>query len=171
VRGLEHVPERGPIVVCANHVSVLDPFVLSVAVERQLHYLGKAELWRLRPLVPVLDALGAIPVTRGAGDEAAISAALRVLERGEAIGIFPQGSVSRDAWRRGAARLALSAGAPLVPVRILGTDAALVRGRIGFPRITVLIGEPVAVERQEPTAEVATALTARLRGAVEALGT
>ena len=90
---------------------------------------------------------------------------------GEAIGIFPQGSVSRDAWRRGAARLALSAGAPLVPVRILGTDAALVRGRIGFPRITVLIGEPVAVERQEPTAEVATALTARLRGAVEALGT
>jgi 1-acyl-sn-glycerol-3-phosphate acyltransferase len=170
VRGLEHVPKRGPVVVAANHVSVLDPFVLSVAIERPLHYLGKAELWRCRPLVPLFDALGAIPVTRDAGDEAAIAAALDVLGQGEAIGIFPQGSVSHETWRRGAARLALAGGAPLLPVRILGTDAALARGRVGFPRIAVLIGEPIPVDRREPTAELASALTARLRAAVESLG-
>lgn len=164
------MPEHGPVVVAANHLSVLDAFVLSVAVERPLRYLGKAELWRCRPLVPLFDALGAIPVTRDAGDEAAIATVLEALERGDAVGIFPQGSVSRDFWRRGAARLALAGGAPLVPVRILGTDAALGRGRIGFPRVTVLIGEPIPVDRREPTAELATVLTARLRAAVEALG-
>lgn len=164
------MPARGPLVMAANHESVLDPFVLAVAVERQLHYLGKAELWRCRPLVPIFDAVGAIPVTRDAGDEGAIASALEVLERGEAIGIFPQGSVRRVGWRRGVARLALAAGAPIVPARIIGTDAALSRGRIGFPQIVVLIGEPIPVDRCEPTAELATELTARLQAAVEALG-
>lgn len=164
------MPEHGPVVVAANHLSVLDPFVLAVAVERPLRYLGKAELWRYRPLVPLFDALGAIPVTRDAGDEAAIATALEVLEQGEAVGIFPQGSVSRDTWRRGAARLALAGGAPLLPVRILGTDAALSRGRVSFPLVTVLIGEPIQVDRREPTTDLATALTDRLRAAVEALG-
>ena len=170
VRGAERVPATGPVVVAANHLSVLDPFVLSVAVERPLRYLGKAELWRCRPLVPLFDALGAIPVTRDAGDETAIASALEVLERGEALGIFPQGSVSRPTWRRGAARLALAAGAPIVPVRILGTDAALSRGRIGLPQVAVLVGEPIPVERRDPTAALATELTERLQSAVEALG-
>ena len=165
------MPSDGSIVVAGNHDSVLDPFVLAVAVERQLHYLGKAELWRCWPLVPIFDLVGAIPVTRNAGDEVAIASALEVLERGAAIGIFPQGSVRRVGWRRGAARLALSAGAPIVPVRIIGTHAALSRGRVGFPQIAVLIGEPIPVERCVPTAELAAELTARLQAAVEALGT
>ena len=170
VRGAERVPAEGPVVVAASHVSVLDPFVLSVSIERPLRYLGKAELWKLRPLVPVLDALGAIPVARDMGDTAAIATALAALELGEAVGIFPQGSVRRDAWRRGAARLALASGAPLLPVRIIGTDEALRPRHVGFPRVVVLIGEPLPVDRAEPTAELASALTVRLRAAVEALG-
>lgn len=170
VRGADRVPAGGPVVVAANHVSVLDPFVLSVSIERPLRYLGKAELWKLRPLARVLEALGAIPVARDTGDTAAIAAALAALELGEAVGIFPQGAVRRDAWRRGAARLALASGAPLLPVRLIGTADALRPGRVGFPRIAVLIGEPILVDRQEPTAELASALTVRLRASVESLG-
>jgi 1-acyl-sn-glycerol-3-phosphate acyltransferase len=170
VRGERHVPAEGPVVVAANHPSMLDPFVLSTAIERPLHYLGKAELWRIPFIAPLLDALGGIPVNRDKGDRAALAAALAVLERGDAVGIFPQGGVRRDTLHRGAARLALAAGAPLVPVRILATDEALRPGHVGFPRVAVLIGEPIAVARRPPTVGVAAQLTARLRSAVESLG-
>lgn len=170
VRGVEHVPGAGPLVVAANHPSVLDPFVLSTAIERPLHYLAKAELWRIPFCAPLLDALGGIPVNREMGDRAALAAALAALERGGAVGIFPQGGVRRDLWHRGAARLALSGGAPLLPVRILATDEALRPGRVGFPRVGILIGEPIAVERRQPTIARAAELTRRLRSAVEALG-
>lgn len=170
VRGEENVPAGGPVVVAANHASVLDPFVLSTAIERPLRYLAKAELWRIPFVPPLLDALGGIPVNRDRGDRAALDAALAALERGDAVGIFPQGGVRRDLWHRGAARLALSSGAPLLPVRILATDEALRPGRVGFPRVGVLIGEPIAVERRQPTIACATDLTGRLRSAVEALG-
>lgn len=170
VRGPRNVPSRGPVVVAANHASVLDPFVLSTAIERPLRYLAKAELWRLPLLPSLLDALGGIPVRRDVGDRAALEVALRALAAGEAVGIFPQGGVRRDTWQRGAARLALTSGAPLLPVRILATDEALRRGRIGFPRVGVLIGEPIAVERARPTIVRAAELTSRLREAVESLG-
>ena len=73
-------------------------------------------------------------------------------------------------WLRGAARMALAAGAPLLPVRLLETRKALGRGTIGFPPLAALIGEPIAVERTEPTGTVARELTDRLQAAVAALG-
>ena len=73
-------------------------------------------------------------------------------------------------WRRGAARIALAAGAPLVPVRLLGTRSALGPGTIGLPPLAVLIGEPLEVARAEPTIGRARASTAQLQAAVEALG-
>ena len=130
VRGEEHVPAYGSVVVAANHPSVLDPFVLSSAIERPLRYLAKAELWRVPFCAPLLDALGGIPVNRDMGDRAALAVALAVLEQGDAVGIFPQGGVRRDTWHRGAARLALASGSPLVPVRILATE----RGASAGPR-------------------------------------
>ena len=172
VRGAEHVPVSGPLVVAGNHESVLDPFVLAAAVPRPLHYLGKAELWRVPGLRFWLGSVGAIPVERGRSDTAAIDAALAALAAGEAIGIFPEGGVRREGpWLRGAARLALAAGAPLLPARLLGTKKALGPGTVGLPRLAVLIGEPIAVARTQPTAELARRLTDVLQAAVEALGT
>lgn len=170
VRGTGNVPSEGPVVVAANHASVLDPFVLSTAIERPLRYLAKAELWRLPLLPPLLDALGGIPVRREVGDRVALEVALAALARGDAVGIFPQGGVRRDVWHRGAAKLALASGAPLLPVKLLATDEALRRGRIGFPRVGALIGEPIAVECARPTIVRAAELTRRLREAVETLG-
>ena len=172
VRGQEHVPPVGPLVITANHDSILDPFVLASAIWRPTRYLGKAELWRVPLLWRWLDSIEAIPVERGRNDVGAIESAIAALEAGEVIGIFPEGGVKREGpWLRGAARMALATGAPLLPVRLLDTRKALGRRQVGFPRLAVLIGEPIAVERTEPTVELARALTDRLQAAVEALGT
>jgi 1-acyl-sn-glycerol-3-phosphate acyltransferase len=170
VRGLERIPATGPLIVAANHESVLDPLVVGTAVPRALHFVAKDELWRIPALAPALDRLGGIPVARGRGDLDALGRALDVLSRGDAVGLFPEGGVRREgAWLRGAARLALRSGAPLLPVRVLGTAAALSPGRLGFPKLAVIVGEPIAVEPARPTVAAAKALTERLQRAVAAL--
>ncbi len=172
VRGQDHVPQIGALVVAANHDSVLDPFVVAAAISRPTRYLGKAELWRVPLLGSWLDSIEAIPVERGRSDVGAIESAIAALEAGEVVGIFPEGGVRRDGpWLRGAARMALATGAPLLPVRLLETRSAVGRGRVAFPRLAVLIGEPIEVERIEPTLELARTLTDRLQAAVVALGT
>ena len=172
VRGLEHVPADGSLVVTGNHESILDPFVLSATISRPIRYLGKAELWRV-PLLPWwLASVEAIPIERGGSDVAAIASAIEALEAGEVVGLFPEGGVKREGpWLRGAARMALATGSPLLPVCLLETRRALGRSSFGFPRIAALVGEPIAVERTTPTPELARELTDRLQAAVEALGT
>ncbi len=172
VVGAERVPRRGPLVVVANHESVLDPFVLAAALPRQLRFLAKAELWRCPPVAFAMDALGGIRVERGRGDVGALAAARAALDGGEAVAVFPQGRVRSTApWLRGAARLALATGAPILPVRLLGTAAALSRGHLGLPRLRVAVGAPIEVEpAATTTVAAARALTERVRRAVEALG-
>jgi 1-acyl-sn-glycerol-3-phosphate acyltransferase len=171
VRGVEHVPDTGSLVVVANHTSMLDPFVLGAAVPRDLRYLAKAELWSV-PLLPlVLDGLGGIPVARGRGDRTAVAAAVTVLEAGGAVALFPEGGVRRAGpWLRGAARMALLTGAPVLPVRLVDVDRALGPGTVGLPRLAVLIGEPLRVVRSRPTIASARELTARMQHAVAELG-
>ena len=172
IRGREHVPATGAAIVAANHDSMLDPFVLAAAIPRPMRYLGKAELWRVPVLRLWLDHVEAIPVRRGLSDVGAIESAVAALEAGEVVGIFPEGGVAREGpWLRGAARMALAAGAPLLPVRLFETRKAFGPGGVAFPRVVVLIGEPIAVQRAEPTVEAARALTDHLQAAVERLGT
>lgn len=170
VVGAEHIPGSGCAIIAGNHESVLDPIVLGAVVERDLCFLGKAELWRVRPLAWLLDGVGAIRIERGRSDVEALARAVRALEAGRVIAIFPQGAVRGDRrWRRGAARLALATGAPIVPVRLVGTARALSRTRIGFPRVRLVFGEPIPVAATPDDPEAATKLTERLRLAVEAL--
>lgn len=160
----------GASVVVANHESLLDPPLLALASERPLRFLAKEELWRHRPIAWLLDALGGVPVARGREGYVAIDRAEALIRAGEAVAIFPQGTVKGGAWTRGAARLALTTGVPLVPVRIVGTARALSRGRIGLPRIRIVVGEPIAVESARPTVAEARELTRALETAVEGLG-
>ena len=172
VRGTEHVPATGPLVVVSNHESVLDPFVLGAALPRPIRFVGKSELWSIPPVACLLDAGGAIPIRRGRSDVRAVGAAVEALEAGDAVGIFPGGGVHADGpWFRGAARMALAAGASILPVRLLDTRRAIGRGVVGFPRVGVIIGEPLPVSRCKPTVARARELTLALRSAVESLGT
>ena len=125
--GGENLPAEGPAILCPNHTSVLDSFLLPAMLPRRITFVGKSEYlddWKTRHLFP---ALGMIPIDRSGGDAAqrALDTAARVLDRGELFGIYPEGTRSRDGvlrrGRTGAARLALRTGAPLVPVGIVGT--------------------------------------------------
>ncbi|HEY2999762.1 MAG TPA: lysophospholipid acyltransferase family protein [Acidimicrobiales bacterium] len=127
VRGARNIPDNGPAIICPNHTSVIDSFLLPSVLPRRITFVGKAEYlddWKTKHLFP---ALGMIPIDRRGGDAStrALDAAAGVLARGELFGIYPEGTRSRDGklhkGHTGPARLALRTGAPLVPVGIVGT--------------------------------------------------
>ena len=170
VVGADRLPATGPAVVAPNHESVLDPFVLGAAISRDLRFVAKAELWRSRLIAWMIEGLGAIPIERGRSDYRAAARVLQALEAGQAVVIFPQGAVRGDrVWKQGAAHAALVTGSPLVPVRLVGTARALSRGKIGFPRLRVIVGEPIEVKNASDDQAAAAKLTERLRVAVESL--
>ena len=170
VVGVDRLPITGPVVIAPNHDSVLDGIILGAAISRELRFLAKAELWRSRLLAWVLDGLGAIGIKRGHGDQLALAQVRMALEAGQAVAIFPQGAVRGErVWHRGAARMALVTGAPLVPVRLIGTAEALSQSRIGFPRLRIIFGEPIKVVRAPEEPAAAKELTERVRVAVESL--
>src|SRR5919198_3092017 len=123
--GREHVPQSGPVIFAANHRSFLDPFVIATIARRPMYYVAKEELFRNRLTSWFLNALGAFPVRRGQGDADTIDTARAILERGDCVLIFPEGTRTRPGAlgrpRRGVGRLALETGAPVVPVALIGT--------------------------------------------------
>jgi 1-acyl-sn-glycerol-3-phosphate acyltransferase len=159
----------GPCVVAANHESLLDPLLLALVARQPLHFLAKVELWRWPPGAWLMNALGGIPIRRDRRDLISVGSAEELLRAGESVALFPQGTVRGGTWTRGAARLALATGVPLVPVRIVGTARALSRRRVGFPRIRLVVGEPVAVVAARPTVAAAKELTRELEARVGAL--
>ena len=129
-RGVENLPEGG-FVLAANHTSNFDPWPLGLPLfpRRQLRFMAKSELFN--PLLaPLLKAGGAFPVRRGEGDVEAIEHAVELVRAGEVVVMFPEGTRRKKGLRKkhearahtGAARIALKAGAPLVPAAISGTD-------------------------------------------------
>jgi 1-acyl-sn-glycerol-3-phosphate acyltransferase len=170
----ERIPAWGPVILAANHESILDPWFLGTATPRPVRFLAKVELFRLPVLGRILEGLGGIPVRRGADMGRAAGAGVEALERGELLGIFPQGTClpyRNRRFHRGAARLALTTGATLVPVLLVGTERSIQprTHRIGFPRVTIAVGEPLRVERQEPTRPAAIELTERLERSIAEL--
>ena len=129
-RGLEHLPEGG-FVLAANHTSNFDPWPLALPLfpRRHLRFMAKSELFN--PILkPILAGGGAFPVRRGEADLEAIRRAVELVRDGEIVVMFPEGTRRRKGLRKkhearahtGAARIALAAGAPLVPAAIKGTD-------------------------------------------------
>jgi 1-acyl-sn-glycerol-3-phosphate acyltransferase len=156
VEGRGLVPPRGGVIVAANHISFFDSVALLQSIPRRAYFLGKAEYlhsWTTRTLFP---AMGLIPIDRELARKAmaALDVAATVLERGAVLGIYPEGTRSRDGMlhrgHTGVAQLSLMSGAPIVPVGLVGTDRIQpVGARVPRPfrRATVRFGEPI-----EPTA-------------------
>ena len=165
--GREHIPAEGPVLLAANHRSFLDPFVLGMMTRRPLHYVAKKELFERRWQGWILNALGAFPVDRGASDGDMLDTARAILDRGDCVLIFPEGTRIRSGGlgtpKRGVARLALESGAPVVPLAVLGTEDVRRGWRIRPRRVSVRAGRPLTfplVERPSP--RLAQAVTDRV---------
>jgi glycerol-3-phosphate dehydrogenase (NAD(P)+) len=149
--GIEHIPSGGPLLLASNHRSFSDPFMIGMCLRRPLRFVAKVELFDKRWKAWLLLALGAFPIRRGESDEEAMETARLILERGGAVGIFPEGTRVRPGPlgepKRGVGRLAIETGAPIVPVAILGTEN-IRRGWLIRPRrVTVRCGSPLTFPR------------------------
>jgi 1-acyl-sn-glycerol-3-phosphate acyltransferase len=157
VSGAEHIPAEGAAIVAPNHKSFWDSFFIGVCTRRQLRFMGKTELFE-GPWGRLLVRLGAFPVRRGQSDEDALETARTILRQGGLLALFPEGTRIRDPDelgnpKRGAGRLALESGAPLVPAAITGTDH-LFLGPIPKPkRVQVAFSEPIPVAELAATPE------------------
>jgi 1-acyl-sn-glycerol-3-phosphate acyltransferase len=159
IEGAERIPAEGPAIVAPNHKSFWDSFFVAAATRRHVRFMGKAELFQGR-FGRTLVRLGAFPVKRGEADAEALETARTILRQGGLLALFPEGTRIRDpatlgSPRRGAGRLALETGAPLVPAAITGTES-LFLGPLPKPRrVQVAFGEPISVVELDATPESA----------------
>ena len=140
VRGRENVPETGAVIICADHLHIFDPVLIASAVKRPIHFVAKDELFRGRFRSWLFNGVGAIPVHRDGSDLAGLKKGLTVLRKGEALGIFPEGTRRKNGvsapFKAGAAVFALRSGAPLIPAYIEGSYRA-------FSKLRLVFGPPV----------------------------
>ncbi|HSK26353.1 MAG TPA: lysophospholipid acyltransferase family protein [Jiangellales bacterium] len=173
VEGLEHVPPRGPLLVASNHLSFVDSVVIPLVMTRRVRFLAKAEYFEARGVRGWAQrawfrAMGAIPVRRDEQRDAraSLDQALAVLATGEAFGLYPEGTRSRDGrlyrGRTGVGWLALQSGAPVLPVGVVGTDKVQpVDARV--PRRAPVTVRFAPVLRPEEYADAASPAQARRR--------
>ena len=147
--GRENIPATGPVLLVANHSSLLDPPLVGGAAVRQVSFLAKAELFEIPGFGGLIRRLNARPVRREGADPGALRTAMRVLADGRALLIFPEGTRGDEGVLRpakaGAGMLAVLSGAPVIPVYVRGSGRAWPRGR-RLPRptkVTVTFGEPL----------------------------
>ena len=149
VEGVEHVPSSGPFVLAPVHRSFIDFALVARVTRRRLRYMAKDSLWKVGLLGRLLDILGAFPVRRGAADRDALRRSVGVLEMGEGLVLFPEGTrragpVVQPLFE-GAAYVACRTGAPIVPVGIGGSERAMRKGqRLPRPvKVHVVVGPPL----------------------------
>jgi 1-acyl-sn-glycerol-3-phosphate acyltransferase len=142
--GGEDMPRSGPLLLASNHRSFLDPFVIGALMKRPVYYVAKRELFQRRWQASLLAALGAFPIDRGSGDQEAMATAKAILQRGDCVVIFPEGTRVRRgplrAPRRGVGRLALETGATVMPIAVIGTDKVRDGWRLRPQKVKVRFG-------------------------------
>jgi 1-acyl-sn-glycerol-3-phosphate acyltransferase len=185
VTGLENVPRNGPVILASNHLSFADSLVIPIVAPRKVVFLAKSDYFtgtgiKGRAQRAWFEGMGMLPVDRDDTKAAlaTLDTALDVLGRGEAFGIYPEGTRSRDGrlyrGRTGVAHLALTAGAPVVPVGLTGTERLQPVGS-RLPRVvpvTVRFGEPIEVAGRYdgvPSGRARREVTDRIMAAIQAL--
>jgi 1-acyl-sn-glycerol-3-phosphate acyltransferase len=163
VIGLENVPKDGPFIVAPNHLSFLDSVIVQALMPRPVAFFAKAEYFTTkgikgRVMKSFFEAVGSIPVERGeqAASVQALKTLLDILEDGRGIGIYPEGTRSRDGilyrGRTGVGWLALTTGAPVIPVGLIGTEKLQPTGRnaVKPQHFTMKVGEPIYFDKTGP---------------------
>lgn len=155
VEGLEHIPNRGPVILCPNHLSFIDSIMIPLSVKRRVVYLGKSDYFDKWYMKWFFEGAGVIPVKRegGSAGEASLLAGCEQLDKGLIVGVYPEGTRSPDGrlykGKTGAARMALRARVPVIPVAVFGTNDAMPAGKF-LPRrkrIGVRFGQPLDFSR------------------------
>jgi len=150
VSGLELVPDRGPYIIAPSHRSLLDIPFAAFVTRRRVCFMAKKELFESRALAWAIDAFGGFAVDRGTADRAALRSAAAVLDRGEPLALFPEGTRNQGAALGalfdGAAFLAARTAVPIVPVGIGGSEEILASGKRWprFRRVEIVVGPPIA---------------------------
>jgi 1-acyl-sn-glycerol-3-phosphate acyltransferase len=161
VVGLDRVPRTGPLILASNHQSFIDSVLIPAVTPRPVNFLAKSDYFAGRGIKGRLvrawfETFGALPVDRDDSRAAiaSLDTALSVLADGGAFGIYPEGTRSRDGrlyrGRTGVAQLALTSGAPIIPIGLRDTDRLQPVGsnRPRLVRVTVTFGEPIDVRGQ-----------------------
>ncbi len=176
--GEEHVPLEGPAVIATNHVGYLDFVFVGAAARKRgrlVRFLAKQEVFEHRVSGPLMRGMKHIPVDRFGVAGRAIDLSIEALRRGEVVGMFPEGTISRSfvpaAGKTGAARMAIGARAPLIPGAVWGSQRILTKGRPkNFERgvtITVDLGLPIPCEPGDDPETVTKALMSDIERLVE----
>jgi 1-acyl-sn-glycerol-3-phosphate acyltransferase len=176
--GRENVPARGPVVIAGNHPSYLDPLLIGIGAHRRVFFMAWDRLFAIPVLGSLMRQAGAFPVRLGTRDPNAFNAALEILQHGKVLGIFPEAGRSKagamNPLKTGAARLAIAAGAPIVPVTITGAYDAWPWSRtLPQPRkITVkyhppIVLDPAEIEARRDDKAFHEEITERLRETIE----
>lgn len=154
IRGAEHLPRTGGAVLASNHVGYLDFTFVGFAarpIKRLVRFMAKEAVFRHKVSGPLMRGMHHIPVDRAAGS-ASYAAAVKALQDGELVGVFPEATISRSfelkAFKTGAVRMAHEAGVPVIPVIVWGSQRIMTKGKPkDFKRgkaITIAVGEPMA---------------------------
>jgi len=155
VKGREHIPATGPAILCANHTSYLDSMLVGYCTLRPVRFLITQAFYNHNIMGFFIKGCGAIPVTQRGVDKEAFQMALEALRRGELLGIFPEGKLSRtglpNEGKPGAALLAATTGAMIVPITISGAFFVFPKGKL-LPRpgrITIKVHPPINVATEK----------------------
>lgn len=171
--GIEHVPREGPLLITPNHVTFADPPLVSIPIRRPIHYMAWDRLFDIPGLAWMIRRLRAFPVDIESADPRATRAAVRLLDDGHAVMIFPEAARSLDGtlqrFKLGAFRLACARGVPVLPVTILGGHESWPPGRLlPRPGRLTIIYHPVVTPPGggDDVRHAARVLAERVRGAV-----
>ncbi|WP_188206031.1 lysophospholipid acyltransferase family protein [Alkalibacillus aidingensis] len=156
VIGKENLPKNGPVIVCSNHISNFDPPVVGITCPRDISFMAKEELFEKKFIGLLLRNLNAFPVKRGMRDRNALRNGLKQLEEGHTLGLFPEGTRSKDGQLKqglaGAGFFAMRSDAKVIPCAIIGPYQY-------FKPLTVVYGKPIefkSLEGEKPSAQVVT---------------
>ncbi len=152
VIGRENVPKTGGVLVCANHVSYIDPPIVGGACPRPVHFMAKIELFRIPLLGTFIKYARAFPVRRGTADRQALKTAMKHLAKGNVVGMFPEGQRNFTSEllpaEAGASMIALRSRATVIPCALVNTEVLLKPHSflLRFTKIRVVFGKPVELD-------------------------
>ncbi|OGO78760.1 MAG: hypothetical protein A2Y23_13035 [Clostridiales bacterium GWB2_37_7] len=143
VEGIENLPSTGPMVICANHTSAIDPIILAISIPYRIYSMAKSELFKNRFFGLFLKNIGVFPVKRGEADIKSIKTSLKLLKENKIMGIFPEGTRNKTGEIKaepGVAMIAVRAQVPVLPVAIISNYKY-------FKRTVVKLGKPMMLDQ------------------------